>query len=48
MFIVAIWGLIVGQLIQGQFKYDYCKKINFEAKENYCSLQKELNEKNKK
>lgn len=30
--------------VQLQQKYDYCKSVNFEAKDNYCSTQKTLSE----
>lgn len=46
MFIVLIFGLIVGNLTQMTLKFDYCKKQNFDG--DYCKLEKNLNEKNRK
>jgi hypothetical protein len=45
MFIAIIFGLILGNTVQLQNKYDFCKEENFKGE--YCSVQKTLHESNK-
>jgi hypothetical protein len=41
MFLVLIFGLLVGNTVQYQFKYDHCKEAKFKGE--YCSTPKKLN-----
>lgn len=42
MIILLIFGMIVGNATQFQFKYDYCKEVEFQG--DYCSTPKKMNE----
>ena len=41
LLVAVVWGLIVGNTVQFQFKYDHCKKEKFAGE--YCELPKKLN-----
>jgi hypothetical protein len=45
MIIALIFGLLLGNTVQLQNKYDYCKSKNFKGE--YCEVQKKLHEANK-